>query len=148
MNENKRTIYDDAAHSENIRVTHDGENFFVSETAVFTAEDNSGFSGSSSRLTIKDIEGRVLTIALPKSFVEQLTAYGINHLVNKQPVQKSRKELRRFKDRYRKYFDHQAADTHIEAVYYSREMPVCFISSNLHLSDLLDDADLSADTLI
>ncbi len=148
MKENKRTIYDDAADTGNLRRTHDGENFFASETVVFTAEDSSGFSGPSSRLTIKDIEGRVLTIALPKSFVEQLTACGINHLINKQLVQKSRKELHRFKDRYRKYFDYQATDAHIEAVYYSREMPVCFISSDLHLSDLLDDADLSADTLI
>ncbi len=148
MNENKRTIYDEAAGLEDIKGLHDGEKFFVSETAVFSGEDNSGFAGSASRLTIKDIDGRVFTIALPKSFVERLTACGINHLVNKKPVQKSKKELRRFKDRYRRYFDHQATDAHIEAIYYSREMPVCFISSNLHLTDLLADAQLSADTLI
>ena len=148
MNKNKRTIYDDAAGSEAIKSLHDGENFFVSETAVFSGEDNSGFSGSSSRLTIKDIDGRVLSIVLPKSFVERLTVCGINHLANKQPVQKSKKEFRRFKEQYRKYFDYQATDAQIEAVYYSREMPVCFISSNLHLTDLLDDAQLSADTLV
>lgn len=148
MNENKRTIYDEAAGLEDIKDLHDGENFFAAETAVFSGEDNSGFAGSSSRLTIKDIDGRVFTIALPKSFVEQLTVCGINHLQNKTPVQKSKKELRRFKDQYRRYFDHQATDAQIEAIYYSREMPVCFISSNLHLTDLLTDAQLSAAALI
>lgn len=148
MNKNKRTIYDDAAGLEDTKGFHDGEKFFAAETAVFSGEDNSGFAGSSSHLTIKDIDGRVFTIALPKSFVERLTVCGINHLQNKNPVQKSKKELRRFKGQYLKYFDHRATDSHIEAIYYSREMPVCFISSNLHLTDLLADAQLSASTLI
>jgi len=148
MNKNKRTIYDEVKGLEDIKNLHDGENFFAAETAVFSGEDNSGFAGSSSRLTIKDIDGRVFTIALAKSFVEQLTVCGINHLQNRNPVQKSKKELRRFKDQYRKYFDHTATDAHIEAIYYSREMPVCFVSSNLQLTDLLANAQLSADTLI
>lgn len=148
MNENKRTIYDDAAGLEDIKGLHDGENFFAVETAVFSGEDNSGFAGSSSLLTIKDISGRVFIIDLPKSFVEQLTVCGINHLQNKKPVQKSKKEFRRFKERYRKYFDHQATDADIELIYYSQAMPVCFISSNLYLTDLLADVQLSAGTLI
>ena len=115
---------------------------------IFSGQDNSGTAESFSCLTIKDIDGRELTVTLPPSFVERLTACGINHLVNKQPVQKSEKEFRRFREQFRQDFDHRATDAHIEAVYYSREMPVCFISNNLHLTGLLDDADLSADTLI
>lgn len=148
MNENKRTIYDEATDLEDIKGLHDGENIFVSETVIFSGQDNSGNAGSFSCLTIKDIDGREFTVTLPPSFVERLTVCGIHHLVNKKPVQKSEKEFCRFKKEFRKDFDHRATDAHIESIYYSRELPICFISSNLHLTDLLDDADLSADILI
>lgn len=61
-------------------------------------------------LTIKDIDGCRLSIALPQAFVEQLTILGNRYIVNQESVEKSGKELAEFSHRYRKYFDSEATD--------------------------------------
>jgi len=137
MNVYKQTIFEEISNLEDLRQLHDGEQTFFAEAVVFAGMDESaGIGARVSVMTIKDTDGRRLTIVLPRSFVEQLTACGIKHIINRKPAAKSGHDLKEFSRLYRKCFDHDATDEFIETIYFCRELPVSFIASNGYLPDL------------